>query len=65
MNKDTLTTILGVVQAAGVTIVSYVTTAPPDETGSRWTNPLFYLGLGVAVLVAVKAYFTKGIETKV
>ena len=62
MSKDTLTTILGVVQAAGVAVVSFLATAPADETGSRWTNPVFWLGLGVAVMVAVKGYFTKGTD---
>lgn len=62
MNKDTLTTILGMAQGVAVAIIDYIGTTP-DTDGTRWTNPIFYLGLGVAVLVAVKAYFTKGVET--
>lgn len=63
MNKDTLTTLLGIGQAAVVAVIDFLGTAPADETGSRWTNPVFWLGLGAAVFIAVKAYYTKGIET--
>lgn len=63
MSTTTLTTVLGMLQAAGIAIVNFVMTAPADETGSRWTSPMFYVGMTVAALVAVKAYYTKGIET--
>lgn len=62
MNKDTLTTILGIGQAAVVAVIDFMATTPADESGTRWTNPVFYLGLAVAVFVAVKAYYTKGVE---
>jgi len=65
MQTDTLTTWLGVLQAVGVAIVNFVVTAPAADAadGSRWTNPMFWVGMIVAALMAVKAYYTKGIET--
>ena len=62
MNKDTLTTLLGIGQAAVVAVVDFIATAPADESGSRWTNPVFYMGLVVAVIMAVKGYYTKGTD---
>ena len=62
MKTDTLTTILGLLQAVGVAVVDFVVTAPSEPDGSRWTNPMFWVGAIVASLMAVKAYYTKGIE---
>lgn len=64
MSKDTLTTILGAGQAVAVAVIDFIATTPDSADGSRWTNPVFYVGLAVAVLVAIKAYYTKGVETK-
>jgi hypothetical protein len=62
MKTDTLTTWLGVLQAVGVAVVDFVMTAPDTADGSRWTNPMFWVGMIVAGLMAVKAYYTKGVE---
>ena len=63
MKTDTLTTWLGLLQAVGIAIVDVVMTAPAEPDGTRWTNPMFWVGIIVAALMAVKAYYTKGIET--
>lgn len=63
MSTTTLTTWLGALQAVGLAVIDFVLTAPAEPDGSRWTNPMFYLGLIVAALMAGKAYYTKGIET--
>lgn len=63
MNTDRVTTWLGLLQAVGVAIVDVVMTSPVDPTESRWTNPMFWVGILVAALMATKAYYTKGIET--
>jgi predicted membrane channel-forming protein YqfA (hemolysin III family) len=62
MSSTTLTTVLGILQAAGIAIIDFVMTAPESPDGSRWTSPMFYVGLVVAALMAVKAYYTKGID---
>lgn len=62
MKTDTLTTLLGVLQAIGVAVLDFVMTSPTEADGSRWTNPMFWVGIIVAALMAVKAYYTKGID---
>jgi hypothetical protein len=57
MDKDKLTSWLGVAQAVAVAIVTFYTTEHADGS-IDWSSPMMYLGLSVAVLVAVKAYFT-------
>lgn len=57
MSTDSLTTYLGLAQAVGTAAVTFYTTASADGTVSL-TNPLFWLGMAVAVLMAVKGYFT-------
>jgi predicted membrane channel-forming protein YqfA (hemolysin III family) len=64
MNTDKLTSWLGLAQAIGVAAVTFYTTENADGS-IDWTSPMFYVGLGVSVLVAVKAYFTKGTESPV
>lgn len=56
MSTDTLTTYLGLAQAIGVAAVTFYTTA--DEGSLSLKSPMFWIGMAVAVLVAVKAYFT-------
>ena len=63
MKTDTLTTWLGLLQAVGVAVMDFVLSTPSSPDESRWTNPMFWVGIIVAALMAVKAYYTKGIET--
>jgi hypothetical protein len=66
MKTDTLTTWLGLLQAVAVEVVNFVMTAPtPEDGGSRFTNPIFWVGTIAAALMAIKAYYTRGIETPV
>jgi hypothetical protein len=57
MTNDSKVNWFGLAQAIGVAAIDFYTTANADGS-IGWTNPVFYLGLGVAVLVAVKAWFT-------
>jgi hypothetical protein len=57
MTTDSLTTWLGLAQATGVAVVTAYTTA--DEAGQVDFHSLpFWLGMAVAVVMAVKGYFT-------
>lgn len=56
MNTDKLTNWLGLAQAIGVALVTAYSTASTDGLG--WDSPMFYVGMAVAALVAVKAYYT-------
>jgi hypothetical protein len=56
MNTDKLTTLLGLAQAIGVAAVTFYTTS--EEGSLSLKSPMFWVGLAVAILVAVKAYFT-------
>jgi hypothetical protein len=62
MKTDTLTTLLGVLQAIGVAVLDFVMTSPTEADGSRLANPMFWVGIIVAALMAAKAYYTKGID---
>lgn len=57
MNHDSKINWLGLAQAVGVAIVDFYATANADGS-IGWANPIFYVGAAIAVLVAVKAYFT-------
>ena len=57
MSTDALTTYLGLAQSIGIAAVTFYTTASSDGTLSL-TSPMFWVGMTVAILVAVKAYFT-------
>ena len=62
MNKDTLTTILGVGQAAAVAAGTYLGTAM-DDGSVNYKSPVFWLGIIAAVVMGVKGYYTKGTDT--
>ena len=57
MNTDKMTNWLGLAQAIGIAAVDFYATSNADGSFG-WTNPIFWIGMVVAVLVAVKAYFT-------
>lgn len=54
MNKDTVGTILGLITAGATGIGDYFAHLGPD--GLDYSQPTFWLGLVVAILVAVKGY---------
>lgn len=60
MNSTTLTTVLGIGQAVGVTVVDYFTHTSME--GGAMKQPTFWVGLAVAALMGLKAYYTKGID---
>ena len=57
MNTDKVTSWLGLAQAAAIAAVDFYATSNTDGSVD-WSNPVFYVGFAVAVLVAVKAWFT-------
>ncbi len=57
MNSDNLTTYLGLAQAIGAAAVTFYTTASADGSIDL-KNPVFWMGLAVSVLMAVKGYWT-------
>ena len=63
MSTTTLTTWLGAIQAAVLAVINFALTEPADPNATRWTNPIFWLGMVGAAVIAVKAYYTKGIDT--
>ena len=62
MSTDKLTTYLGLAQAIGVAAVTFYTTS--SEGSLSLSSPMFWVGMGVAVLMAVKGYFTNKTEVK-
>lgn len=56
MSTDSLTTYLGLAQAIGVAAVTFYSTA--DDGNLNLKSPMFWVGMAVTILVAVKAYFT-------
>lgn len=57
MNTDKVTNWLGLAQAIGIAVVDFYATANADGSAG-WTNPMFYIGMVIAALVAVKAWYT-------
>ena len=58
MNTTTLTTVLGLGQGIGTAVVDFLVHNPMD--GGAMKQPTFWIGLVVAALMGVKAYFTQG-----
>lgn len=59
MNTTKWTTILGIVQAVGVSVVDYFTHTNMD--GGAMAQPTFWIGLVIAASMGLKGYFTQGI----
>ena len=57
MSNDVKTNWLGLAQAIGIAAIDFYTTANADGS-VNWKNPVFWIGMLVAVLVAVKAFYT-------
>lgn len=57
MNTDKITNWLGLAQGVAIAVVDFYTTSNADGS-VNWSSPIFYVGLVVAALVAVKAYYT-------
>lgn len=58
MNNTTLTTVLGLGQAVGTAVVDFFMHNPME--GGAMKQPTFWVGLVVAALMGVKAYYTQG-----
>jgi hypothetical protein len=58
MNTTTLTTVLGLGQAVGAAIIDFFAHTSMD--GGAMKQPTFWIGLIVASLMGVKAYYTQG-----
>ena len=59
MNSTTLTTVLGLGQSTCTAVVDYLLHSPME--GGAIKQPTFWIGLVVAALMGVKAYYTQGI----
>ena len=59
MSSTTMTTVMGIVMAAGTAVVDFV--AHNTMEGGAMKQPTFWLGLIVAAAMGVKGYFTQGI----
>ncbi len=62
MTNDVKVNWFGLAQAVGIAIVDFYSTANVDGS-VNWASPIFWVGLAVAVLVAVKAYYTNKPDT--
>ena len=62
MNTTRWTTILGIVQAVGVTVADYLTHTSME--GGALKQPTFWVGLVIAAAMGLKGYFTQGIDVK-
>ena len=60
MNSTTTTTVLGIVQAVGTATIDYFVHTPMD--GGAMKQPTYWLGLIVAAVMGLKAYYTQGIQ---
>jgi hypothetical protein len=58
MSSTTWTTILGIVQAVGVSLVDFF--AHTNMEGGAFQQPTFWIGLIIAAAMGVKGYFTQG-----
>src|SRR5271165_6314462 len=56
MSTTTLTTVLGMVMAGGMALATYL------QTGGNPKDPLYWIGLIIAVATALKGYYTQGIQ---
>ena len=61
MSTTSLTTILGLLQAVGTALFTAFMTATQEGTVD-WASPTFWFGMGVAAIMAIKGYYTKGID---
>lgn len=59
MNSTTLTTVLGIVMAVGTGVADYLVHAPME--GGAMKQPTYWLGLVIAIAMALKGYYTQGI----
>lgn len=59
MNSTTMTTVLGIVQAVGTAVIDYFVHTPME--GGVMKQPTYWLGLLVAAVMGLKAYYTQGI----
>lgn len=62
MNTTRMTTILGIVQAVGVSVVDFITHT--NMEGGALKQPTFWVGLAIAAAMGLKGYLTQGIESK-
>lgn len=62
MNSTRMTTILGIVQAVGVSIVDFITHT--NMEGGALKQPTFWVGLVIAAAMGLKGYLTQGVESK-
>lgn len=55
MNKDTMSTVIGLILSVATGVGDYFAHAGPD--GLDYSQPTFWIGLVIAALVAVKGYY--------
>lgn len=60
MNSTTMTTILGQVQAIGAAVLDYLMHTSME--GGALKQPTFWIGLVIAAVMGLKAYYTQGIH---
>ena len=58
MNSTTATTILSLIQAAGVSVVDFLAHTTMD--GGALKQPTFWIGLVIAAAMGIKGYLTQG-----
>lgn len=58
MNATTLTSVLGIVQAVGVSVVDFIVHTNMD--GGAMKQPTFWIALVIAAAMGLKGYFTQG-----
>lgn len=54
MNKDTVSTILGLITAGAAGVGDYFAHLGPD--GLDYSKPTFWVGLVIAILIGIKGY---------
>lgn len=59
MNSTTLTTIIGIGQAIGLSVADYL--AHTSIEGGAMKQPTFWILLIVAALMGLKGYYTQGV----
>lgn len=59
VNTDKLQTYLGMAKGVLIATIDYVANLTPE--GLNWKSPIFWVGMGYAMVEAIKGYYAKGV----
>ena len=62
MNTDSLQTYLGLIEAALISVATFIYGAVSDPAGFNWKSPVFWIGIVLAIVRGIKGYFAAGVK---